>query len=588
MMIITDADIEKVEEKLNLSFDEKRKNAIKNLETIDIVACAGSGKTTMMCSKIDILTSKQPFEGNKGIAVLSLTNVAIDQIRSRLGKNHNIFKHPNFCETIQKFVTSFVLNGWITTRYNRKVESIDNEIFIQYFKNKMDKTKIWYLERNNFSFEELYSDGEIVFYRNKRIEDIKIPKLTADKKNEYIEAIRIIKLQLISEGIFSYRDAFEISTKYIKENNKLKKFIKNRFEICFVDEMQDCRKWEKDFLEECFSDVCFQKIGDPNQQIYDETYWNPQRKININNSIRNSVNIVEFAKKFEDMPDNMTGKTQNNIKVKILVYNPQNILKVKSKYIEEIKKEKLEEKDGAIFKMIGKVAKKNDGKIELLDYCDSISVEEFNIYDKLFLERFKQNKNRILITLLEMMYYVYRRIDKNNYLKINGKKEFKDKIKPFINNEDVFKDLKNNNGDILNFSKKITENVLTNLFTKKEYFKKMYNYILNEKTNDTTQISNYEEDGVKIETNTIAGVKGETHTATLVCETFYRNYDIEYILDKYIKHNKKNKTVKEILHTLYVAFTRPTDMLCIAIREEVYRKYKEEIESLDAEIIFIE
>lgn len=588
MMIITDADIEKVEEKLNLSFDEKRKNAIKNLETIDIVACAGSGKTTMMCSKIDILTSKQPFEGNKGIAVLSLTNVAIDQIRSRLGKNHNIFKHPNFCETIQKFVTSFVLNGWITTRYNRKVESIDNEIFIQYFKNKMDKTKIWYLERNNFSFEELYSDGEIVFYRNKRIEDIRIPKLTADKKNEYIEAIRIIKLQLISEGIFSYRDAFEISTKYIKENNKLKKFIKNRFEICFVDEMQDCRKWEKDFLEECFSDVCFQKIGDPNQQIYDETYWNPQRKININNSIRNSVNIVEFAKKFEDMPDNMTGKTQNNIKVKILVYNPQNILKVKSKYIEEIKKEKLEEKDGAIFKMIGKVAKKNDGKIELLDYCDSISVEEFNIYDKLFLERFKQNKNRILITLLEMMYYVYRRIDKNNYLKINGKKEFKDKIKPFINNEDVFKDLKNNNGDILNFSKKITENVLTNLFTKKEYFKKMYNYILNEKTNDTTQISNYEEDGVKIETNTIAGVKGETHTATLVCETFYRNYDIEYILDKYIKHNKKNKTVKEILHTLYVAFTRPTDMLCIAIREEVYRKYKEEIESLDAEIIFIE
>ena len=186
------------------------------------------------------------------------------------------------------------------------------------------------------------------------------------------------------------------------------------------------------------------------------------------------------------------------------------------------------------------------------------------------------------------MYYVYRRIDKNNYLKINGKKEFKDKIKPFINNEDVFKDLKNNNSDILNFSKKITENVLTNLFTKKEYFKKMYNYILNEKTNDTTQISNYEEDGVKIETNTIAGVKGETHTATLVCETFYRNYDIEYILDKYIKHNKKNKTVKEILHTLYVAFTRPTDMLCIAIREEVYRKYKEEIESLDAEIIFIE
>ena len=137
--------------------------------------------------------------------------------------------------------------------------------------------------------------------------------------------------------------------------------------------MQDCRKWEKDFLEECFSDVCFQKIGDPNQQIYDETYWQPTKKIIINNSIRNSVNIAEFANKFEDVSNNMTGWIQNNIKVKFLVYNSKNILKVKSKYIEEIKKENLEKIDSANFKMIGKIAKKNEGKIELIDYCLFIS-----------------------------------------------------------------------------------------------------------------------------------------------------------------------------------------------------------------------
>ena len=112
MIVIDEKDIEKTENKFGITFDESRKEAIKNIETADIIACAGSGKTTMMCAKIDILTKKQPFNNNKGIAVLSLTNVAIEQIRSKLGKKHEIFRYPNYCETIQKFVTTFVLNSW--------------------------------------------------------------------------------------------------------------------------------------------------------------------------------------------------------------------------------------------------------------------------------------------------------------------------------------------------------------------------------------------------------------------------------------------------------------------------------------------
>ena len=84
MIVIDEKDIEKTENKFGITFDESRKEAIKNIETADIIACAGSGKTTMMCAKIDILTKKQPFNNNKGIAVLSLTNVAIEQIRSCL------------------------------------------------------------------------------------------------------------------------------------------------------------------------------------------------------------------------------------------------------------------------------------------------------------------------------------------------------------------------------------------------------------------------------------------------------------------------------------------------------------------------
>lgn len=587
MIKIEDDDIKGIEEKFKVKFDKERKIAIKNLSDTDFVACAGSGKTTMMCAKIDILTNKQPIIGNKGIAVLSLTNVAIEQIKDKLGGNHKIFKYPNYCETIQKFVTKFVLNNWYNSKYKKKIEIIDNEFFYQKIRQKLDFKKVSYLDNVNFLFEEVYTDGEDVYYNDIKIEDKKISKLSVKKNEEYINSIKTAKLELINEGIFNYRDAFEISTKYLKNNIRMKEYIRQRFEICFVDEMQDCRKWEKEFLEEFFSNICFQRIGDPNQQIYDETYWKPTDAITINNSIRNSVNIAEFAKKFEETPNEMTGNIQNGIKVKMLVYKCENILKVKEKYVEEIKKERLNEKERPIFKMIGKVAKRNlNGKIELSDFCNCTEEKTINIYNKLFLENFKKNKNNIVKTIVDMMYYLYKKIDKYNFEKIFNKEDFISRIDKFIDKEDLYDKLKYNKGEIYEFSKTYSKNILINIFTNKKYFIEMYNKFIEEEISENN-VMKLIEDEIKIEVKTIAGVKGETHTATLVCETFYKNYDMEYIIDNYIKQNKKNKTIVDLLHSLYVAFTRPTDMLCIAIREEVYKKFKEEIDALDVEIINI-
>ena len=587
MIKINERDIENVENKFNLTFDEERRTAILNLKTTDIVACAGSGKTTMMCAKIDILTNKQPFPNNKGIAVLSLTNVAIEQIKNKLGNEHNIFKYPNYCETIQKFVTKYVLNSWYNLMHNKKIEAIDNDFFVLRFKEKVEYKKIKYLEKINFIFEDIYTDGVDIFYNEQKIEDKQFARLRNDTNREYINEIKNAKLQLIDEGILNYRDAFEIATRYLKENKRLKEYIKQRFQFCFVDEMQDCRKWEKNFLDECFSDICFQRIGDPNQQIYENTYWFPSNYIKIDKSIRNSVNIAEFARKFEDLPNEMIGNIQNNIKVKIFLYNTSNISNVKDKFIEEIKKEKLNERKDAIFKIIGKVYKENsNGKIELSNFCGCTNeIENYNMF---FNKTLQQNNNRIMATFIDVMYYLYIKIDKKNKENIKNKKEFCNKINAFINREDLYKKLKNITKEkLIDFSKKYFKKILINIFSNKDYFSNTYDEIINKKENNTVTLMPYIKDGVKVDFNTIAGVKGETHTATLVCETFYRYYDIEYILNKYIKHNTKTKTSKDFLHSTYVAFTRPTDMLCIAIREEVYNKFKEEIDKFNVEVIKI-
>lgn len=53
---ITDDDIDWVEAILhNVKFDQRRRDIIKNMDTIDIQAFPGSGKTTVLVAKLAIL-----------------------------------------------------------------------------------------------------------------------------------------------------------------------------------------------------------------------------------------------------------------------------------------------------------------------------------------------------------------------------------------------------------------------------------------------------------------------------------------------------------------------------------------------------
>ena len=589
MIEISDEDIAKNEEKFDVMFDDNRRNVLKNMNSIDIVACAGSGKTTLMCSKIDLLTQKQ-YYNSKGIIVLSLTNVAIEQIRKKLGKNHNIFKYPNYCETIQKFVNTFILNNWYISKYKRKLEIVDTDYFIKNFRKKIGYRKCYFLDNNKFLYDEVIFDGVNIFYGNDRIEDISIGELRKEKLNEYVECIKEAKLELVENGIFNYRDAFEIGIRYLRENEKIRKYIKNRFEIIFIDEMQDCRKWEKNFLDICFSDVIFQKIGDPNQQIYEETFWNidPNCVLSINNSLRNSIEIANFSERFQDVHYEINGNHKNNIKVKFIVYKKENILQVKEKFVELIKKENLDKLYGKKFKIIGRIAKKNEkGKITLYDYFNQQVGKKENIFEKTFSNYLVDNKNRIFKALIDMMYYCYERIDKLNFCHINDKQEFIQKIETYVDKKEIYINLNESEQSLCDFCKSFIRKVLKNIFNDKKYFEREFSKLINETSVEFENIKEFCKDEINIQINTIAGVKGETHTATLVCETFYKKYDIEYVLDKYIKNNQKNKTVIDFLHTLYVGFTRPTELLCLAIREETYDLCEDIINELGVEIIKI-
>jgi len=94
---------------------------------------------------------------------------------------------------------------------------------------------------------------------------------------------------------------------------------------------------------------------------------------------------------------------------------------------------------------------------------------------------------------------------------------------------------------------------------------------------------------IDILVDTIHNVKGETHTATLYLETYYYGYDICSIL-KYLKNERDDtlkKRQKQRLKMAYVAMTRPSHLLCLAIHASNLDGHEIDLEKNGWEIIEI-
>jgi DNA helicase-2/ATP-dependent DNA helicase PcrA len=110
-------------------FEPQKINIIECDTTCDIKACPGSGKTTVLLAKLVILANHMPLDNNQGICVLTHTNVAIDEIKSKIGhKSDILFRYPNHFGTIQSFVDKYLANQALIKYYKTRINRVDSDI----------------------------------------------------------------------------------------------------------------------------------------------------------------------------------------------------------------------------------------------------------------------------------------------------------------------------------------------------------------------------------------------------------------------------------------------------------------------------
>lgn len=629
---ITEDDIKAAENILNINFNDEQKEVIKCLETKDIQACPGSGKTTSLVAKIYILAKKILFNPENAICVLTHTNVAIDQISTKLGNlGYRLLNYPNHCGTVQSFVDKFLAIPAFIQIFKNRPYRIDDEIYDErvekLFNSLPNGTKFWltktfrdervdYLKRmrlnlrNSFLMKNIYSND---FYTK--------------KGTKTYDDIFSFKKSILTDGFLSYEDAYSLAFKYIYDFPKIINLFNERFCFVFIDEMQDMDTYQIELIDQLFDPrkTTIQKIGDKNQAIYnlscihEDCLWNPELDLSINSSLRFSTEISKCVKNVCIAPQEDLGGNPDvpNYKPKILKFQNENIEKVIPKFGEIIIEHGLHKEKNCTFKVIGWIKKPHKSEHRIPNYWPSFEQERRYIkidFDSLsgYLKSPRSKsfsgskvnycRESIILGLVKSLRIneVLNPINEKYFSKVSLLKYLKDSF------PDEYEHLNlklthwcfalNRNQDIHNEIKSfVTENFL-------KLFKTTPNKHLNEflkskeKTEPPEDIIEENPNVYKLNTNgteieicidTIHNIKGETHTATLYLETFYHGYDISSIL-KYLK-NERDKNIKkrqkQRLKIAYVAMTRPSHLLCIAIHDENLEGYENDLEKIGWEVI---
>ncbi len=320
-MNISELDIEQSEKVLlpsNLKFDYERRQFIKRVDSCDVLAVPGSGKTTALQAKLYCMSRHLPLDSNQGILVLSHTNNAVDEIKCKLyAYCHTLFEAPNFIGTMQDFVDTFLAIPFYENVFKQKVNAIDENVYEQevaYYLKTHFSSPICCLRHKNFAFEDVRlfrnSNNEIDIC-NCVIPFIRKWDKEGTKEYKYQEIrsyLRSMKTQILKNGILHYDDCYFLANCYLGKYPFIAKILRKRFKYVFVDETQDLKKYQLELLDNIFyTEECnIQRIGDKNQTIYKDPrknepeQWVTRNEITLQNSFRLTRTIAAVINPFTE------------------------------------------------------------------------------------------------------------------------------------------------------------------------------------------------------------------------------------------------------------------------------------------------
>lgn len=286
---------------------------------------AGSGKTESLKQILKYITEKYPEK--KGVCI-TLTNVAVDEIKERVGENNNFI-----VSTIHSFLNDLIKD------YKKNIHEVIFEIFKvenivrdelstdddekEYNKDEYEKFKNLYEKYSGKLFsikgestskvivKKIYEESPIKNNNdlNENIEKLNQEILTQIKLTDYKNKKKVIyndtRYNNFEELSFGHNELLHITSLLFNKHNLLGKIVSDKFDFILIDEYQDTNEKIVDvFLNSIPKNnkTTIGFFGDSMQGIYDDGIGDVEReiseekliKIEKEDNFRCSDKVIDF------------------------------------------------------------------------------------------------------------------------------------------------------------------------------------------------------------------------------------------------------------------------------------------------------
>ncbi|MBO9459227.1 UvrD-helicase domain-containing protein [Labrenzia sp. R5_0] len=291
---------------------DPRLTILRNNTTLDVEACPGSGKTTLLVAKLAIL-ARYWSSRDQGICVLSHTNAARREIEKKLGRTsegQRLLSYPHFVGTIHGFVNEYLALPWLRSK-GVKVKAIDDELSLDWRWNRIP-------HGSRYAIEQRRMGANVARY----IDANHTPKDFGFRENTATyQQVRDACAASTEAGLFCHEEMFVWASEFLAVHPEVAASIRCRFPILFIDEVQDNSELQTQLLHKVFIEgdvpVIRQRFGDQNQSIYDysgeegavtDTFPHGPIARTIPNSHRFGQSIADLANPLAIVPQGLVGQ----------------------------------------------------------------------------------------------------------------------------------------------------------------------------------------------------------------------------------------------------------------------------------------
>ena len=469
-----------------------------------------------------------------------------------------------------------------------------------------------YVTRNNFETGGQFSDrinhtqalhirddGALYIGKQKR-PLAGVGKASAEQYKELM--VELLK----DEGIIRYQDAYVYASVAIDElPAEYTDLFSSRFQYVFIDEYQDCNNLQRQAIAAMFDPqkCAVFKIGDSDQAIYNSAEdttldWIPQPDfLPIMTSCRFNqeiANVLCKLKKGEKNIVTLAGAT--GAKPVLLVFSPEKIDRVIDGFISALEKHELYDNNG-VYKVIGAVKRENLSGLKIGSYWTKFDgsankkseynywvlvdeIAQYLLEGKLY--KTEQSVRRLLCRVFHYI-PIKHPVSGKDYTMVTMKKLLDDKYREsycqWIYEMSRMQKIERCSVDQM-VRQRINELLRINDPSHPDIFTALPEFFL-EETTGVNFVDISEKNvlidpirGRRIVFDTIHGVKGETHDATLYLETNRQGAsDLNRILPYFGVGRCGSSNLHDSSRKLaYVGMSRPKKLLCVAMQAATYEK----------------